>query len=357
MVKETLDRYLKEALFLNDLPGLAVGISLGEKSPLKNKNMKYQEAAGYQNFMTKKTLKKDTIFHAASITKLLVGTSIMLLHDRGSLELDAAAIRYIPWLFIDDKRYKRITLRHLLTHTAGVNDVSDYGWNRPDLDEEALKRYIQSDEVAKSKLLWSPEENRFRYSNIGFEILGAVIAQVSGMSFEDFVMQNLLEPLEMKNTNLLTFQRSGGSLELEVLEKANVAMPHTKDAEKHIILEKYFPYNRAHGPSSTMTTNLEDLEKWARAHLERRILTHKGYEQMWKPQSLVPNNGEHIGLSWFIREQNGYTLYGHEGSDDGFRTSFWICPELDMHIAVESNITQAPLKRISKEIFNIMTSA
>lgn len=356
MVVKELDKYLKEACFYHDLAGLAIGVTVGLNSPLKCRGLNYKNAEGYKNFMTKEPLKADNIFHVASVTKLFVGTSIMILSERGLLELDTPVEKVIPWLLIDDKRYKDITIRHLLTHTAGLADVSDYGWDKPEFDESALKRYIQSDEVVKSKLFWHPSENNFKYSNIGYEILGTVIAEISGVSFEKFVSEHILKPLQMTNTTLLTFERASGSLQLKDLEKVNMAMPHTKDPENHIVLEKQYPYNRAHGPSSTITTNLKDLEKWARANLEKRILKEESYKQIWSPQALVPNNGEHIGLSWFIREQNGYILYGHEGNDDGFRASFWMCPELDLHIAVESNISKAPVKGISKNIFNIMTS-
>ncbi|WP_312654205.1 serine hydrolase domain-containing protein [Aminipila sp.] len=357
MITKKLDEYLKDALFYHDLAGLAIGVTVGLNSPLKCRGLNYKKAAGYKNFITKENLQADNIFHVASVTKLFVGTSIMILYERGLLELDSPIVKIIPWLLIDDKRYKDITIRHLLTHTAGLTDVSDYGWDKPEFDEAALRRYVQSDEVVKSKLLWSPLERNFKYSNIGYEILGTIIAEIAGVSFEEFVSENILKPLQMDNTALLTFERASGSLNLQDLEKVNMAMPHTKDQEKHIILEKQYPYNRAHGPSSTITTNLTDLEKWARANIEKRILKEESYAEIWKPQAEVPNNGENVGVSWFIREQNGYTLYGHEGNDDGFRASFWICPELDLHIAVESNISKAPVKGISKKILNIMTSA
>ncbi len=356
MAIEELHKYLRDSCFLHDLSGLAVGIKVGDKSSLKIKGLNFKNTEGYKNFITREPLKKDNIFHVASITKLFVGTAVMQLYERKMIELDEKIVEYIPWLLIDDKRYKQITIRHLLTHTAGLIDVSDYGWDRPELDEGALKRYVQSEEVRNSKLLWSPDDNNFKYSNVGYEILGTIIAEVAGVSFEEFVLKNILEPLEMENTTLLTFERANGTLKLEELVKVNMAMPHTKDSNKHIILEKQYPYNRAHGPSSTITTNLDDLEKWARANIEKRILKKESYEKVWSPQASVPNNGEHIGLSWFIRKQNGYTLYGHEGNDDGFRASFWICPELDLHIAVEANISKAPVKGINKKIFDIMTS-
>jgi CubicO group peptidase (beta-lactamase class C family) len=117
----------------------------------------------------------------------------------------------------------------------------------------------------------------------------------------------------------------------------------------------HFPYNRAHGPSSTLTSNLYDLEKWALAHLDHRLLKRGTREMAWEKQALVPNNGEYICLSWFRREQNGFVLYGHEGTDDGFRASFWICPERRISITVCSNLSGAPVKKINKQVFDLLT--
>lgn len=355
MISKKLDKFMEETLFYQDLPGLAIGISIGEDSENPYKGLNYKNAVGYKDFLTKEPLEPEHVFHMASVTKLFVGTALMQLVSLGKLALMTKAVEVIPWLKMEDDRFRDMTVVDLMTHTAGLTDVMDYGWDKPEKDPGALQRYIESGEVVKSRLLWAPGQGAFKYSNIGYEILGAIIAQVSGVSFEEYIQQNIFQPLEMNYSELLTFERAQGSLKLEDLSAAGLAMPHTKDAGNHIIHEPQYPYNRAHGPSSTLTTNIFDMEKWARGHLDKKILSEKSYESVWSPQAVVPNNGEHIGLSWFIREQNGYTLYGHEGNDDGFRASFWICPELDLHIVVASNISKAPVKKINKSVFDILT--
>jgi CubicO group peptidase (beta-lactamase class C family) len=97
------------------------------------------------------------------------------------------------------------------------------------------------------------------------------------------------------------------------------------------------------------------MRRFGKAHLTGELLSQKSYERALAPYALVPNNGEHIGLAWFIREQEGYRLYGHEGTDDGFRASFWICPQLDVQITVMSNLSGAPVKKINKQLFELLT--
>ncbi len=345
MIKEKLDEFIEKALVNYDLPGLAVGVRIGEKDV-------YRGAVGYKDWINRKPLLPEHIFHMASVTKLFVGTSILQLWERGLLELDGLLTEYLPWFKMKDERYREITIRQLLSHTAGLPDVKDYLWDQPETDAGALERYVRSPEVRDAYLLWAPAEGRFAYSNIGYEILGVVISAVSGLSFEEYVKRNFFDPFDMKDSTLLSYERGIYS---EKGPDENLCTPHEKDEEKKIVRSPHFPYNRAHGPSSTLTSNILDLEKWGRAHLERRVLKKETYEIAWQEQAIVPNNGEHICLSWFRREQNGFVLYGHEGTDDGFRASFWLCPELELSIIVCANISGAPVKKINKQIFDLLT--
>jgi CubicO group peptidase (beta-lactamase class C family) len=352
MLKEKLDDFLNKALVNYDLPGLALGVRVGETSGSGKDEFVYRSAAGYKDYAGRKPLHPEHIFHMASVTKLFVGTSILQLWERGQLDLDTHLTEYLPWFQMQDGRYKEITIRHLLSHTSGMPDVKDYHWDAPETDEGALERYVRSPEVKDAHLLWAPSEGRFAYSNIAYEILGTVIAAVSRMTFEDYVKKNIFLPLNMKDSNLLSYERG---IYWESGPDENLCTPHEKDEENHIVRSPHFPYNRAHGPSSTLTSNVYDLEKWAKAHLQHLLLKPATYDAVWKKHALVPNNGEHIGLSWFHREQNGFELYGHEGTDDGFRASFWICPKLELSIAVCSNISGAPVKKISKQVFDLLT--
>jgi CubicO group peptidase (beta-lactamase class C family) len=334
---EKCDIFLEKALFYYDLPGLAVSIGIAGEV--------YSKVLGYQDALAKKPLEKHHIFHMASVSKLFVGTSILQLWERGLLELDEKLSYYLPWFEMADLRYQRISVRQLLSHTSGMPDVSDYHWESPETDDLALKRYVQSDEVKCAHLLWAPEEAKFCYSNMGYEILGVLISTVSGLSFEDYVQRNIFDLLGMKASTFMTFQR----------DMSEVCSPHIKTDDNMTVFAPHFPYNRAHAPSSTLTSNLGDLEKWAFANLNQTLLKPTTYHSAWAKQALVPNNGEHICLSWFHRKQKEHVLYGHEGNDDGFRSSFWISPELDLFIIVCSNLSGAPVKKINKQLFDLVT--
>ena len=134
-----------------------------------------------------------------------------------------------------------------MNHTSGMPDEEDYAWDRPEYDEQSLERYVKG--VYRHKLLSEPGVN-FAYSNIGYEILGDMIAKVSGMSFEEYMKNNILEPIGMRSSSFL-------KLEIET----HLAAPHVLGTSNGYggYVSDVFPYNRAHGPSSTLYTNAEDM--------------------------------------------------------------------------------------------------
>lgn len=336
--RQTLDEQLYNAFYYYDLPGLAVGIGSSANG------LEYMKTFGVKRMGTKEPLMDEDIFHMASMAKLFTGTGIMQLWERGLLVLDIPITRYLPWFRIDDISSAEITIRQLLTHTSGMPDVQDYHWDQPQTGIDALRKYIQSDELKHLRLLWPPDKKKFSYSNIGYDILGLIIAEVSGQSFEDYMAENIFLPLRMSDSSFFTPNR----------DFSKICAPHEKNGANETVPLAHYPYNRIHGPSSTLTSNIADTAKWAIAHLNQQILRPETYNLIWKPFSTVPNNGEEICLSWFSRMQNDFRLYGHEGADVGFRSSFWICPELDRFIVVCSNVSNAPLKKISKQIFDLL---
>ena len=441
--------FLDETMNLNDLPGLAIGVSIGGTSvsdgsagvvpdtATPKATAEFIGVRGYQDHAARTPLAEDDIFHCASVSKLFTSSAIMKLVEAGVLDLNARLCDILPDLCIVDRRYEEIRLWNMLTHTSGLGDVEDYHWYDFETDEDSLRRYVyDNDEVLAQPMLWEPQETRFRYSNIAYEILGQIVSEYSvhmpgstsvtaghesdaaghapsvanqvrdegsRLSYEDFVARYLLEPAGMTSSTMKTFERPGAP---DFASNEHMAKPHEKKSDRSIGPVHYYPYTRQHAPSSTLTSNVSDLLRWGRAHLasargdvsvvdggvcsssgcgpgaasgrgagaasdcaptaeaSAQLLRPETYRKIWRPYATVPNNGEQMGLGWFMREQKvtsddgtsrTYQLCGHEGTDDGFRASFWICPELDMVTVVLSNLSGAPVKRISKKLFDRIT--
>lgn len=376
MDRNKCEEFLARTMELNDLPGLAIGVSMGGD--------RWMGTAGTRDKVTGDPLETGDVFHCASVSKLFTSTAVLKLIDAGLLNYEDRLTDILPDLKLTDERAEDIRIWQMLSHTSGIGDVDDYRWEEALTADTALADYVYSQEVRDLPMLHEAGGGRFDYSNIAYEILGHIVSVKSAeytkategreehLPYEDFVKRYLMEPAGMKNSTMKTYERIGVKagedcpLITEAIRAQNatagtdpsatpMALPHEKREDRTIVPVKYYPYTRAHGPSSTLTSDLEDLLAWGESHLAGRHLsddacTHAGYEY-----ATVPNNGEKMGLGWFMREQRGHLLRGHEGTDDGFRASFWICPELEMVTLVLANITRAPVKKINIRLFDLLT--
>src|SRR6185436_9376058 len=192
-LESRLEPLINQTMAANKIPVLAIGI-------VKNGKLTYAKGFGISRLGATKPVTTRTLFHMASVTKTFVATAIMQLVELGKIDLDAPLVRYLPYFKMKDERYRIITIRQMLSHTSGIPDVTDYHWDKPEYVDKALERFFRSRAV--SSMVWAPGE-RFGYSNTAFEILGDVIAKLSGQSFEDYVKQQILAPLGMKDSTLL----------------------------------------------------------------------------------------------------------------------------------------------------------
>jgi CubicO group peptidase (beta-lactamase class C family) len=170
----------------------------------------------------------------------------------------------------------------MVTHTSGMPDVEDYEWAKPQYDDGALQRYVRS--LSNQKLIFASGTD-FRYSNMAFEVLGDLIAKVSGESFDDYVQHHILTPLKMRDSTLL----------IKKTDPRLMTWGHERDKDGHVFPSKVYPYNRMHSPSSNLHSNVEDMARWALANLNhgeldgRRILNEQTYDIMWKPAHKLSN--------------------------------------------------------------------
>ncbi|NIM57490.1 MAG: serine hydrolase [Candidatus Aminicenantes bacterium] len=310
----------------HELPGLAIGI-------VKDNEIVYAKGFGVKNIDTKEPVTTKSLFHMASVSKPFSATAIMQLVEQGKVSLDDPVVKYLPYFKVNDKRYKEITIRQMLGHISGMPDVNDYHWDKPEYDDGALERYVRS--LTDEELIAAPGE-RFSYSNMAFEVLGDLIAKVSGVSFEDYVKKNILDPLGMHES---TFLKKKVSPKL-------ATTPHVMKLKT--VVSDIYPYHRAHAPSSTLHSNVLEMCNWAMANMNKgafkgkKILKPESYDILWKPAKL--NNGEtgRAGLSWFLRTYREIKTVSHGGGDVGYRTYFIMMPERSTAAVVLSNCDFAP---------------
>ena len=133
LLREKCNKFMDEVMNLNDLPGLAIGVSAGESA-------EFVGVRGFRDYAARDPLKEDSIFHCASVSKLFTSSAIMKLVEAGALRLDDRLCEILPDLNIADKRFEEIRLWNMLTHTSGLDDVDDYRWYDFETDDDSLRR-------------------------------------------------------------------------------------------------------------------------------------------------------------------------------------------------------------------------
>lgn len=336
----TITPFIGEVMQAYDLPGFAIGI-------VSNNEVVYARGFGYKNIDTKKPVTTTTLFHMASISKPFVATAVMQLVEQGKIDLEAPVTTYLPYFKLDDERYKEITIQQMLSHVSGMPDVEDYEWDNPQYDEGALERYVRS--LAAKKMRFDPGK-QYAYSNMAFECLGDVIAKVSGMSFADYEKKYILDPAGMKESTFLKPEHLPD----------NWASGHLRTT--HTFAWEGYPYNRMHGPSSTLHSNAIEMCKWAMMNMNRgthsgqKILEAVSYELLWKSWFKIGGEDSEnaVGLSWFLGSQRGEKTISHGGGDAGFNSFLILVPERSSAVVVLCNYIPAPIRYLGEAALDML---
>ena len=224
----------------NTDPGVSLGI-------LKNNKLIIQKNYGLANLEYQIPVTNTTVFHAASVSKQFTAFALLLLEAEGKLSLDDDIRKYIPEMHDFNKK---ITLRHLATHTSGLKDQHNIfrlaGWNLDDIitNKQALEL------IYSQKTLNFNPNDQFMYSNSGYTLLAEVIARVSKQPFSKFTKERIFIPLKMNNT--LFVDKTGQIVK-------NKAYSYYKE---HGNYRKDIYQNSSVGASNISTT-IEDLTKWS----------------------------------------------------------------------------------------------
>ena len=329
MIHETeLNGVLQEIMFRWDVPGLAVGIVCGDE-------IVYAEGFGVQSLKTHIPVTLDSVFCVQSISKCFVASAAMKLMERGELALDVPIIQYLPYFQMKNESYRHITIRQILSHTSGMPDMEESEYvelvRHPEKDDGALERYIRH---LKNRHLIAQPGKHFSYSNIAYNVLGGLLARVSGTSFERTVQELILIPSGMSDS---TFTAPDVSNEL-------LAWPHLRSPEMK--MNPIYPYHRADAPASFLHTTVVDMCHWCITCLKRgrnrkqNILSADSFNMMWTPVAKRDNPSglfEEMGLGWTLGHLKGQRTVSHGGAGFGGTAFLLILPERNSAAVVLCN--------------------
>jgi CubicO group peptidase (beta-lactamase class C family) len=213
----------------------------------------YARGFGVRDVQSQAPIDADTVFRIGSVSKTITSLAIMRLRDQGKVVLDAPAATYLPALRTLARATKDsppITVRHLLTMTSGLGYDDQWGavtFGKSDADLAAL--------LAQGISLGGATGERYHYSNLGYALLGKIIANASGKPFEKFVASDVFEPLGMTSSGYVTGE----------LPRERMATGYYRDAEQ--LIPETIESDGIFAPAGGAYTTIRDLARYAAFHL------------------------------------------------------------------------------------------
>jgi CubicO group peptidase (beta-lactamase class C family) len=315
----------------DEKPGASVAV-------VHDGRMVYSKGFGLANLEYSVPNTPETIYHVASISKQFTVYAILLLEQQGKLSIDDDIRDYIPE--VPDFGHK-ITLRHLANHTSGIRDqwnlLGMAGWR---LDDVITKEHILRYTEHQQELNFLPGEH-YLYSNTGFTLLGEVAARVSGMSFNEFAIKHIFDPLGMEDTFFYDDH------EKIVPNRAYSYYSSQDNSFKKRVL------SYANAGATSLFTTVEDLSRWA-VFLNRPDEKYITLVEAMNEKATL-NSGDTFGgaLGQFVDEHKGLSRIQHGGADAGYRTFMARFPDHQFAVIVFSNYASFNPAQFAMQIADI----
>ena len=359
-IAETINTYLQTHLDYGSFIGSILVAHRGEVILSRGYGMANME---YQIPNT-----PQTKFRLGSITKQFTATAILQLQEQGLLDVNHSLATYLP-------KYpngKRITVHHLLNHTAGIPNYTSFpifpkkkrlettlddliGWfkkkplkfrNLNPNEEITAKRYLllQLQNLVDNLLGRKPPGDNFNYSNSGYVLLTKIIETVSNQSYEDYLKEYIFEPLGMTN--------SGYDHHETILP--NRAWGYVAGGESYQNAE-FIDMSVPSGAGGLYST-VEDLLKWSRSLYTDKILNQSSKDAMFAPtvkMNLEPNKHSYYGYGWEIDTYCNQQRISHRGGIGGFSTAIDRYAEEQVTIIVLSNLIGSAVGKIKDDLARI----
>lgn len=287
---------------------------------VKSGEILQRSAHGMANLELNVPMQVDSVLRIGSLTKQFTAAAVLMLEAEGKLQLDDKLTKYFP----DYPTHgHEITLHHLLTHTSGIasyTDIKGYTGNpiRRDLDIEELIL------VFKYLPMEFAPGTRFQYNNSGYVLLGAIIEQVSGMDYEDFITSRIFEPLQM------TRSYYGGP---QLIPGRAAGYERTEEGYKNAA---YISMTQPHGAGSLLST-VTDLALWNQALFLGNVINKRALQLMTTPAHLNDDTPIPYGYGLSIIEVQGREALAHSGGINGFSAYSVYIPGEDVFVAVLQN--------------------
>ncbi|MBT2764748.1 serine hydrolase domain-containing protein [Paenibacillus sp. ISL-20] len=329
-----IDQFVQAQLVKAQSPGAAVVVVSGDQ-------VVYTKGFGLADSASGIPATNTTLFELGSTSKAFTGLALLELERENALSLDDPVTRYIPWLSLTYQGQPvKVTLAQLLHHTSGVPFAS-LASIPISSEEQALELTVRA---LSGTALDAPPGDKYQYATINYDVLGLVIQEVSGMSYEAY-MSGLLQRLGMNNTvpaaQLKDPQRLARGY------KIGFGSPRLYEA----------PNYRGNTPAGYLVSSADDIGQWLLLQLGMKSISEAGriiIERSHMPDTSVgPDaNGTYYASGWFVTP-DGKEL-SHQGSNPNFSSYFIMRPQEQLGVGVLANINSAYTFHIGQGLMSLL---
>ena len=314
---DRVDSLITAEMKRQNIPGLSLGV-------MKEGEMIKAQGYGFANIRTGAPVTASTVLKIASVSKQFIAAGIMLLAQDGRLSVDDSISKYLPDV---PAAWRPITIRHCLTHTAGlVREGPAFDASRPQTDITVIRS------AYRLPLRFQPGA-KYEYSNVGYFILGEIITRVSAQPWSEFIDQRVFKPSGMDatyptNTKAVLPNRAQGYVDNNKLN----------EAAEWIALR----------PSGAFLSTVVDMAKWDAVLYTDRVLSAASRQAMWTPVTLNDGTTYPYGFGWQLGSRNGRRMVFHGGGGPGARTKFVRALDDRLSIIVLVNLDDVDIDAITE---------
>ena len=300
------------------IPGLAVAVAMDGK-------IVWSDAFGYADVEAKRPVEPVTRFRIASISKSLTAAGLVLLVERGQLDLDEPVQKYVPDFPVKPEGV--ITTRLVAGHLAGIRHYrgSETQLNRPFASvREGLK-------IFEDDPLQSPPGAKYSYSTYGWSLVSAVMESAAHRDFLSFMETEVFKPLGMEHTRP---DRAGA-------DDPDRARFYDQPADGIFVLAPPIDSSYKWAGGGFLST-AEDLVRFGSALLKSGFLSEASRHLLFTSQKTTDGKPTGYGIGWFVRQdKEGRSFYYHTGGQQGATTLIYLQPEKRLVVALLCNLTNA----------------
>lgn len=291
----------------------------------------FKGAYGLANQERNIPLTTKSQFYLASVSKQFTAAAILMLVQRGDIELDERIRTYLPEL---PEIYQEITFRNLLNHTSGIPDYYNFAKLFPGFTNSDVLNSL----ITVEELEFDPG-TQYRYSNSGYVLLSILVDRISGSRFANFIKENALQKAGIKNT--IIYDQYADAPEYRVTGYGTDG--------------KLTDYKFRTTGGGGIFSNVEDLYKWHQTLSSYSLINKDIMNLAYQPTTLKNSAIEYYGFGWFIDPDDPEHVM-HDGNLEGFRTLFDRQLDAGTVIILLSNNSSEYLEEITSKIRRLLGS-